>query len=612
MKNGTTNLEMALIYAAKNLRVVPLHGTVKGRCTCGNEKCIQPGRHPRTKKGIANATADRGVVEQMWGKWPNAKIAIAMGANADLFAMVADGPTGWENLLNLVQANEKLPPTVIVLEGEQCILLFRAGGANLGHGVIHLAKGLKILTGGEFIVAPSSIDDRPGAPRGFIPGHVLGEAKLPELPRWLLILIRERVRAATTAAEISRLARLSEIDYEREREKAAERLKFRVSVLDKLVQQARTESNGNAGKQGTLSLREQELWREPVDGAILLTELTRAVLRYVVVPKNTAPAIALWVVHTYALPAFSITPRLAIKSPVKNCGKSTLLDVLSCLVCRPLATANITAAAVFRIVDAASPTLLIDEADTFLVNNNELRGILNSGHRRSLAQIVRVEGENLEPREFATFAAAAIAAIGSLPDTLEDRSIRVNLKRRRPDERIELLDLNNVDHLTELACKAARWASDHLVELTAANPEVPPTLVNREADNWRPLLAIADAAGGKWPDGMRRIAEDMTASARNHEESVKVMLLRDIQAAFAENKVDRMSSATLVESLVEMEGHPWCEWKGNQPLTQNALALLLRDFEIRPVELRINGRVLRGYKIEQFTDAFGRYASDGS
>jgi putative DNA primase/helicase len=258
-------------------------------------------------------------------------------------------------------------------------------------------------------------------------------------------------------------------------------------------------------------------------------------------------------------------------------------------------------------VDAKTPTLLIDEADAFLVKNDELRAILNSGHRRGSALVLRVEGENFETREFATFAAAAITCIGSLPETLEDRSIHVNLKRRRSDEKIESLDLNNVDHLTDLASKAVRWVSDHLAELKAAHPKVPAKLLNREADNWRPLLAVADAAGGKWPDGMRRIAEQMSVSARKDEVSAKVLLLRDIRAAFAEDKVERMSSARLVKTLIEMEGHPWCEWKGSQPFTQNALARLLRDFEIYPVELRIDLQVLRGYRIEQFADAFRRY-----
>ena len=187
----------------------------------------------------------------------------------------------------------------------------------------------------------------------------------------------------------------------------------------------------------------------------------------------------------------------------------------------------------------------------------------------------------------------------------------MNLKRRRPDEKIDSLDLSKVDHLTELARKTARWASDHLAELKKADPKVPATLVNREADNWRPLFAIADAAGGKWPNGTRGIAEAMTASARNDEKSIKIILLRDIQVAFAEHKVDRLSSARLVSILTEKEGHLWREWKGNQPSTPNALARLLDGFNIHPGEVRIKDQVLRGYKIEQFADAFSRYVPVG-
>ena len=175
---------------------------------------------------------------------------------------------------------------------------------------------------------------------------------------------------------------------------------------------------------------------------------------------------------------------------------------------------------------------------------------------------------------------------------------------------IDTLDLNEVGGLTDLACKAARWAADHLAELKAADPVVPRTLRNREADNWRPLLAIADAAGGGWPKETHRITEALAVSARDHEVSVTVLLLRDIQSVFAEKSVDRMSSGSLVQALIAMEGQPWSEWRGNRPFTQNALALLLKEFDIRPGELRIDGKVLRGYKIQQFHDAFSRYLSD--
>jgi hypothetical protein len=603
-----SNLEVALLCASNGLPVVALHETVNGRCTCGAEKCEQPGGHPRTPNGLDDATTDSRTIKELWTKWPWAGIGIALGVKAGLFAVVAKGRTGLEQLVALVRRNTKLPQTVVIRDGERRIYLFRAGGANLGKCGGYLAEGARILADGDLIVAPSSLDEWTGK-RRFKTGRVPWEIEIAQAPPWLLAAVAPvgDDQEAKTTAEIRRLAELPDIDYEGERDESAKRLKFRKSVLDKLVQQARNEAKAGTSKRGIPSLREPELWPEPVDGAGLLKGLAKAVLRYVVVPKHVAMAIALWVVHTYALAAANISPRLAIKSPLPNCGKSTLLDVLSCLACRPLATSNITAAAVFRTVDSASPTLLIDEGDTFLIKNDELRGILNSGHRRGSAHILRADGEDNEPREFSTWAAAAIATIGPLPETLESRSIRVDLKRKRPDEEIESLDLSRVEDLTELARKVARWVSDQLPELKAADPSVPSTLVNREADNWRPLLAIADAAGGKWPVATRRIAEAVTASARNTEESVKIILLRDIQAAFAKHKVVRLPSATLVRTLTAMEGHPWCEWKGTQPFTQNALARQLKDFNISPVELRIGDKVLRGYNIGQFADAFGRY-----
>ena len=139
---------------------------------------------------------------------------------------------------------------------------------------------------------------------------------------------------------------------------------------------------------------------------------------------------ALWVVHTYLLDCFGISPRLAITSPEKGCGKTTPLDVLSQLVWRPLPTANASAAAIFRVVELQRPTLLIDEADTFLPENEELRGILNSGHRQG-GSVIRTVGEEFEPRSFSTYSACAIALIGRLPATLADRSVPIELRRRR-------------------------------------------------------------------------------------------------------------------------------------------------------------------------------------
>src|SRR5262249_8887595 len=148
--------------------------------------------------------------------------------------------------------------------------------------------------------------------------------------------------------------------------------------------------------------------------------------------------------------------RLGVRSPTKQCGKTTLLDVIGRLVLRPLPTANVTAAAIFRVVEGHRPTLLVDEVDTFLHENDELRGILNSGHRKG-GTVLRTVGDDFEVRAFGTYAAVAIALIGALPDTLHDRAVTVDLKRRLPSEKVDPFRPDRANNLDVLARKAARW-----------------------------------------------------------------------------------------------------------------------------------------------------------
>ena len=248
-----------------------------------------------------------------------------------------------------------------------------------------------------------------------------------------------------------------------------------------------------------------------------------------------ADTAALWAAHTYLLDCFGISPRLAITSPEKGCGKTTAFDVLSRIVFRPLPTANASAAAIFRVVELQRPTLLIDEADTFLSENEELRGILNSGHRQG-GSVIRTVGEDFEPRSFSTYSACAIALIGKLPATLADRSVPIELRRRRADEPIEPFRFDRTDHLDQLARKAARWARDNADRIRGTDPDMPAGVFNRAADNWRPLLAIADAAGGEWPARARRAVQCSGAGASGDEQSVRVPLLSDIRAIFAERE----------------------------------------------------------------------------
>jgi len=374
----------------------------------------------------------------------------------------------------------------------------------------------------------------------------------------------------------------------------------RLQALDRLVQQARAQAAANP-ENLLLPETASAPWPEQVAGAVLLDKMTAAIRQYVTLEKGAAEATALWAVHTHALDAFAISPRLAITSPVMKCGKTTLLDVVACLVRRPMTTVNTTPAAIYRLVDKMAPTLLIDEADTFLTKNAPLRGILNSGYRKNSAFVMRA-GEI-----FSTWTAVAIAMIGRLPSTLEDRSILIRLQRRRADEPNTSFRQDQTDDLKRLGRMAARFVADNFDFLKNADPVVPGALENRAADNWRPLLAIADAAGGQWPTLARQIAENLTVTNRGSEQSFGVMLLEDFFAVFAGQTDGFVPSADLVKTLAQLEDRPWGEWKAGRPITQHAVAHLLAPFQIKPFEKRVGDRVLRGYCRSQFEDAFARY-----
>jgi Protein of unknown function (DUF3631) len=381
-------------------------------------------------------------------------------------------------------------------------------------------------------------------------------------------------------AEIARLAKLAPLQYEQERKTAAERLELRAAILDKLVQAERAKLglNGDSKQGHAISFPEPEPWPQPVYGAELLDQIATAIRNHVVMSDAARDAAALWVLHTYLVDSFLVSPRLGVRSPIKGCGKTLLLDVLGRLVLRPLPTANVTPAAIFRVVEAHRPCLLVDEADTFLRENDELRGVLNGNRKGS--QVLRTVGDDHEPRAFATYSACAIALIGTLPDTLHDRAVTIDLKRRLRSEQVEPFRPDRADSLDVLARRAARWAKDHAERLGDADPKMPDGIINREADNWRPMLAIADEAAGGWPARACKAAEAAHIAAGGDEASRLELLLGDIRDTFTGAE---MPSADLVKALVAIEGRPWAEFgKSQRPLTQTRLARLLKPLGIAP------------------------------
>lgn len=371
------------------------------------------------------------------------------------------------------------------------------------------------------------------------------------------------------------------------------------------------EKAAGEGQGETLALEDPEPAPGPVDGAVLLDAIAATLRRFVAMADESVSAVALWILHTYALEAFFVSPILAITSPEKRCGKTTLLTVLSALSLKALPSSNCTSSVLFRAVEKFRPTLLIDEADTFLLGKTadpELRGIINSGHTRMTAYVLRSVGDDFEPRRFSTWAPKAVALIGDLRGTMGDRSITIRMRRRGPGEKVERLRADRLRALEPIQGQAARWAADHLKELHQADPEVPEEIASdRAQDNWRPLLAIADEAGGEWPAKARKAATKLCES-ESAIESYGVLLLHDVRDLFQREGVDRLNSADIVHALVALEERPWSDSHDGKPLTPPRLARLLRPFEIAPKTIRqADGKTPKGYHLEQFEDAFSRY-----
>jgi len=410
--------------------------------------------------------------------------------------------------------------------------------------------------------------------------------------------------AETKDQVVARLAKLSPIQYGQVKQSEAAALGCTVGELTAEVKAARLGSDARQGR--ALELPEPEPSREPVDGVALLDGIQAAVERYVVLPPHASTAIALWTVHSHAIEAAHHTPRLLFKSPEMRCGKSTALNVLRRLVVRPLQAANVSAAAIFRTVEAARPTLLVDEADTFVAKNEELRGVVNSGHEKHGA-VIRVDGDDHDPRVFATFAATAIACIGSMPGTIEDRSIIINMKRRKRDEVVNRLRGDRAPELDHLASMAVRWVTDNITRLKGMDVDPPAVLSDRAADGWRPLLAIADLAGGDWPENARQAAIALSATT-DDEESIRVMLLKDIRSIFDTRNQGKISSEAIVNDLHALEDRPWNEYgRARKPITKTKLANLLKPFGIGPGKVRIGETTINGYRFDQFRDSFERY-----
>ena len=361
-------------------------------------------------------------------------------------------------------------------------------------------------------------------------------------------------------------------------------------------------------------LEQAAVWKPPEaqDGAELLRDLEGYFTRYLVLPPGAPLALAAWVMATWLVDAFEVAPYLAITSAEKRCGKTTLLDLLSYVVREPLATANISEAALFRVVEERRPTLLVDEAQILRDRTERsaaLHDLLAAGHVRG-HPVYRVAkaGDSFHLERYDPFGLKALALIGELTDVLADRSIRVRMHRRAPHEAVARFRRTRVRGETEdLRRRLEAWAVANEARVREAYALVdPPAWLNdRAADNWSALWAVVKVAA---PDRL----QDLEAAARALEadgqdlgrESVGIQLLADLRQVFENRQADWLPTGTILEDLRADSEGPWREWKG-RGLTAHALARLLGRYGVRPEKRGHEAR--KGYARAALEDAWARY-----
>ncbi len=319
--------------------------------------------------------------------------------------------------------------------------------------------------------------------------------------------------------------------------------------------------------------------------------------------QNTT--IALWVIKSWCMPAFKVAPILAIKAFTKGAGKSQLLNLIGCLCHNPVSTSNITPAALFRYIEQNKPTVLIDEADTFLNRSEDLRGIVNAGFE-STGRVIRCVGQDSEPTEFNVFCPKVIAGIGNLPSTIESRSIVINMYRkplRIEKEKLRNANESDFDGIKQLV---SEWANNHIEQLMKYEPQMPDKLSDRQKDCWEPLLSIAELLGNEIAEQARNAAINISKT-NSDEPHINELMLLDVKRVFVEQKIDRLSTIDLINALCEDDEAAWRYLNKGGKITPRQLAQILKQFNISSKQIRFREQTKKGYDIADFQECFLKY-----
>ena len=352
---------------------------------------------------------------------------------------------------------------------------------------------------------------------------------------------------------------------------------------------------------------------QAIEGAELLADVDAFLSRFIVYPsEHERTAHVLWIAHTWLMDAWESTPRIAFLSPEPGSGKSRALEVTEPLVPRPVHAVNTTPPYLFRKVSdpEGPPTILYDEIDTIFgpraKDNEDIRGMLNAGHRKgAMAGRCVVRGKIVETEELPAYCAVALAGLDDLPDTIMTRSVVVRMRRRAPTEHVEPWRMRvNGPQGRELGARLAEWAATVEHRADSYWPDMPTGIEDRNADVWEALLAVADLAGQGWPERSRRSAVALVAAAGGRSPSLGVLLLADLRGIFADD--DKLATEHILQALHELDESPWADLRG-KPLDARGLSRRLTKYDVKPKNMRIGERIVKGYDAADLADAWSRY-----
>ena len=418
--------------------------------------------------------------------------------------------------------------------------------------------------------------------------------------------VQNAIESETDAQTIERMAKLSLLEYARQSKDASEKLGITPSQLKQVVTDFK-KAQASKSDNGTPPMFESiEPWDSPVSGAQVLNEVLAQLQAHVIADIETLHMATLWVCMTWFVDVATVLPLAVITAPEKGCGKTTLLTAMSKMAQRPMQVAGTTTAFLFRVIELEAPTLFIDETDTFMRDNEELRGLINSGHTRDSAFIGRVVGDNHEPKLFSTWCAKALSGIGHLPETIESRAIILKMRRKLKGEHARNIRHTTPETFTDIKRRLARWADDNASAFSELHP-IMQGLSNRDADNYEPLLAIAMLAGGEWVQCIENACVKLLEHA-NDNQSLGVELLEACRHAFEVLKVERIKSTDLLEQLLKDDEAPFLTYNRGKPITPRQVAKRLNEYGIKPKTIRFGYEGTgKGYEKSSFADAFSIY-----